>query len=54
MKRWLVITTVDIHTVDDEGNPVVIPAGTAINEILWDGVTPYTPPENTILEPAPE
>lgn len=51
MKRWLVITTVDIHTMDGEGNPVVIPAGTAINEILWDGVTPYEPPPDTRLEP---
>ena len=50
MRRWRVITTVDINKIDFEGNPQVIPKGTSINEILWDGVTQFTPPENTILE----
>lgn len=43
------ITTVDIQEVDEEGKGYVIPAGSTINYILWDGVTPFTPPENTKL-----
>lgn len=49
MKRWNMITTVDIQEVDEEGKGYVIPAGSTINYILWDGVTPFTPPENTKL-----
>lgn len=50
MKRWLVITMVDIHTVDGNGDPIMIPAGAAVNEILWDGVTPFEPPIDTRIE----
>jgi hypothetical protein len=51
MNKYNVITTVDIEQLvpDENENPVfgVIPAGTVINTILWDGVTEWTPPENT-------
>ena len=54
MKRYNVITTVDIEQMeaDENGNPVfgVIPAGTVINTILWDGVTEWTPPKDTRVE----
>jgi hypothetical protein len=42
-RRYLVITTTD--TVDADGNTIL--AGTAINEVLWDGVTEWAPPEGT-------
>lgn len=48
-RRYLLITTTD--TVDADGNTT--PAGTAINEVLWDGVTEWTPPEGTRVEPSP-
>jgi hypothetical protein len=55
MNRYNVITTVDIEQMgaDESGNPVVviIPAGSVINTIAWDGVTEWTPPENTRVEP---
>jgi hypothetical protein len=54
MSGYNVITTVDIEWVepDENGNPVVVivPAGSVINTIVWDGVTKWTPPENTIVE----
>jgi hypothetical protein len=55
MNGYNVITTVDIQQLvsDANGNPVfgVIPAGTVINTILWDGVTEWTPPKDTRVEP---
>ena len=55
MNRYNVITTVDIQEtqVDMSGNVVivVIPAGSVINTVIWDGVTEWTPPENTVVEP---
>jgi hypothetical protein len=51
MSRYNVITTVDIEQMeaDESGNPVVVivPAGSVINTILWDGISNWTPPENT-------
>jgi len=55
MSKYKVITTVDIEEmqVDMSGNvvTVVIPAGSVVNIIVWDGVTEWTPPENTRVEP---
>lgn len=55
MNEYNVITTVDIERLvpDENGNPVfvVIPAGSVINTVIWDGVTEWTPPENTRVEP---
>jgi hypothetical protein len=55
MNRYNVITTVDIEQIelDENGNPVIIiiPAGSVINTVVWDGVTEWTPPENTRVEP---
>jgi hypothetical protein len=55
MSGYNVITTVDIEQLmtDESGNTtlVVIPAGSVINTIIWDGVTEWTPPENTRVEP---
>jgi len=51
MNRYNVITTVDIEQMeaDENGNPVVVivPAGSVINTVIWDGVSEWTPPENT-------
>jgi hypothetical protein len=41
--RYAVITTVDIDTADENGNPHTLPAGTVTNVVLWDGVAPYDP-----------
>jgi hypothetical protein len=55
MRRYNLITTVDIEqtSTDASGNvvTVVIPAGSVIGTILWDGVSEWTPPENTKVEP---
>ena len=55
MSGYNVITTVNIEQLmtDESGNTtlVVIPAGSVINTIAWDGVTEWTPPENTRVEP---
>jgi hypothetical protein len=42
-RRYLLITTVDTTGPDGE----TIPAGTPINEVLWDGVSDWTPPEGS-------
>jgi hypothetical protein len=56
MDAYNVITTVALEqmVVDKNGNlaPIVIPAGTVINTVIWDGVSEWTPPENTKVEPA--
>lgn len=55
MNRYNVITTIDIERMQiDENNVpkmVVIPAGSVINTILWDGTSVWVPPENTKVEP---
>jgi hypothetical protein len=54
MNRYNVITTVDIEQQqfheDGTITTVFIPAGSVINTVLWDGVTEWTPPENTVVE----
>ena len=54
MATYKVITTVDIEQMqmDENGAPVmvVIPAGSIINQIVWDGESAFTPPPNTRLE----
>lgn len=54
MNRYNIITTVDLErqeiSADGAVNVVVIPAGSVINTVLWDGVFEWTPPENTKLE----
>ena len=56
MNRYNVITTIDIEQMqmDADGNVVTItlPAGSVVNTILWDGVSDWTSPENTKVEPA--
>jgi len=56
MIAYNVITTVDLKRVqiDADGGvmTITLPAGTVINTILWDGVSDWTPPENTKVEPA--
>ena len=49
-RRYLLITTAD--TVDADGTLIL--AGTAINEILWDNVSEWTPPINTRLQAVTE
>jgi hypothetical protein len=55
MIRYNVITTVDIEQLQmgENGNfiTVVLPAGSVINTVLWDGVSDWAPPENTKVEP---
>jgi len=57
MNRYNVITTIDIEQMqmaeDGTVTTVTIPAGSVVNTILWDGVSDWTPPENTKVEPAP-
>lgn len=54
MNRYNVITTVDLErqvfSDDDTTIVISIPAGSVINTILWDGVSEWTPPENTTIE----
>lgn len=54
MNRYNIITTVDLErqeiSADGAVNVVVVSAGSVINTILWDGVSEWTPPENTKLE----
>ena len=54
MAIYKVITTVDIEQMqmDENGAPVtaVIPAGSIINQIVWDGESAFTPPPDTRLE----
>lgn len=50
MERYFIVALED--TIDGNGN--AIPAGNPINEILWDGVTEYTPPDGCILMKAGE
>jgi len=56
MIAYNVITTVDLKRVqiDADGGvmTITLPAGTVINTILWDGVSDWTPPENTKVDPA--
>ena len=54
MNRYNVITTVDIEQQqfheDGTITTILIPAGSVINTVLWDGVAEWTPPENTVVE----
>jgi len=51
---WILVDTGEL---DLFGNPVFenqwvvkeVPAGTIMNIIVYDGISPYTPPENMIL-----
>lgn len=52
MPRYLIKTTVETQGMDEQGQPITIPAGTVVNEILWDGVTPVEFPEGVTVEPA--
>jgi hypothetical protein len=56
MNRYNVITTIDIEQMQMNADggvmTITLPAGTVINTILWDGVSDWTPPENTKVEPA--
>jgi hypothetical protein len=56
MNRYNVITTVDLEQMqmveDGTVTTVTIPAGSVVNTVLWDGVSDWTPPENTRVEPA--
>jgi len=58
MATYKVITTVDIERMqmDKNGAPVtvVIPAGSVINQIVWDGDSAFTPPLDTRLEKSAE
>jgi len=55
MNAYNVITTVDLEQmgVDENGNPVVVivPAGSVINTVIWDGISDWTPPKDTRVEP---
>ena len=44
--RYVTICTAPYPGTDASGNPVMLPAGTVIDEIVWDGVTPYDPGPN--------
>ena len=49
MNRYNVITTVDIEqqlmAPDGTITTIIIPAGSVINTVMWDGVAEWTPPE---------
>lgn len=54
MNRYSVISTTDTEQqqINEDGTiaTVIIPAGSVINTVLWDGVTEWFPPENTRVE----
>jgi hypothetical protein len=50
MANYNVITTVDIEQINPDGTTTVIPFGSIINTVIWDGITPWTPPDNTTLQ----
>lgn len=33
---------------------VIVPSGSIVNMIAYDGVAPYTPPQNTVLREVPD
>lgn len=43
MERYHVLLTAPRTVTDDQGDATVQPAGTIINTVMWDGVTPYDP-----------
>lgn len=49
--RWVVLSLAETTQInfDPEKGPqeVVIPAGSVVNIILWDGETQWVPPEGT-------
>lgn len=47
--RYVVYSTVPTPGVDENENPITIPADTVLNAILWDGVTPYDPGPDMVL-----
>ena len=53
MALWNIVTTVETYTMDSELQPVVTPAGTVVNTVEWDGVSPWQPPEGTKVELVP-
>jgi hypothetical protein len=48
--RYVAISTAPYPGTDDDGNPVTLAAGTVVNAILWDGITPYDPGPDLRLE----
>jgi hypothetical protein len=52
IRRYLLIATTETQRVEADGGITMLPAGTVLNEVLWDGVSDWTPPEGTRLEPA--
>ena len=51
MQRWIIVTTNVTTGQDAEGKPITLPAGTVLNEVLWDGVSDWTPPPGTRVQP---
>lgn len=49
--RWVILSLEDTTRLelDESGNAttVLIPAGSVVNICLWDGETPWVPPEGT-------
>lgn len=50
MGIYNLITTVDLTRIifGENGNEtqITIPIGTVVNSIIWDGISPWTAPEN--------
>ncbi len=54
LRRFRLLSTEDTTREVEDGAPVVIPAGSVVNEVLWDGVSEWTPPAGTRAEPLPD
>jgi hypothetical protein len=50
MAVYNIITNIDIEQQNPDGTTTVIPAGSVLNTVLWDGESGWAPPENTTLE----
>jgi len=54
MARYAIVTTSPQAGFDNDGNPVTLEAGTVVNVVEWDGVTPWEPGAglNPVADPA--
>ncbi len=49
---WMLVCLVSCpYGYDENLNPVTVGPNVVLSHILWDGVTPYTPPDGTRLVP---
>lgn len=49
----MVIPNPEVHSPSDPPT-ITVPSGTIVSIIVYDGHSPYTPPENTVLLEVPD